>query len=115
MTITVRAEFRAVLPENTERFAHVGRALEEAAAGEAATLRYRWYEAEDPGTFVVLEEYIDPAAAIAHNKHCDALIRQMDEVAEMTSAQLHGHLGPELEAWVADHPQAHAYTPMQHR
>lgn len=67
------------------------------------------------------EEYTDSAAAIAHNKHCDALIRQMPEVAEMTSAQLHGHLGPELEAWVADHPhphphpQAHAYTPMQHR
>lgn len=56
----------------------------------------------------------DADAAIAHNMQCSALLERVPEIAEMTSAHLHGILGPDLTAWIADHPQAHAHPPMRH-
>ena len=47
MTITVRAELRVNLDARDE-FVNVARAVTEAAADEAATLRYDWYSSEDP-------------------------------------------------------------------
>lgn len=112
MTILVRAEFR-VRPENLQRFTRAARAVAAAAATEAATLRYDWYETDDPNIFVVLEEYTDPEAAFAHNQHCARLIRDVGEVTEMTAVQLHGDLGPDLAAWVAERPHARAHTPLR--
>jgi quinol monooxygenase YgiN len=113
MTIIVRAELR-VLPGQREEFVDVATARAHAAAGEPGTLRYDWYGSEDPLVFVVIEEYTDPGAALAHNQHCDALLGRAAELAEMTSAHLHGHLGPELEGWVAEHPFARAHAPIRH-
>ncbi|MDT7717906.1 MAG: hypothetical protein QOH09_3898 [Pseudonocardiales bacterium] len=69
MTITVRGELH-VSPETRDEFAKVARALAQIAANEAGTLRYNWYISEDPTVFVVIEEYVDPEAAIAHNENC---------------------------------------------
>jgi quinol monooxygenase YgiN len=113
MTITVRAELR-VLPGRRNEFVDVAMALAEATSDEAGMLRYDWYSSADPTEFVVIEEYADPDAALAHNQHCEALLVRVAELAEMTSAHLHGALGPALEAWVAEHSFAHAHAPMRH-
>lgn len=111
MTIFVRAEIR-VPSRNREAFVEVATALAEAATGEPGTLRYDWYRSEDPAVFVVIEEYTDSDAALAHNEHSAALLRRVAELAEMTAAHLHGHLGPDLDGWVAAHPFAHAHPPL---
>jgi quinol monooxygenase YgiN len=67
---------------------------------------------QSSSVFVVIEEYIDPAAALAHNEHCASLLGRVAELAEITAAQLHGDLGPELEDWVARHDLATAYPPL---
>lgn len=108
MTIAVRAELH-VYPETRDEFAKVARALAQIAANEAGTLRYDWYISEDPTVFVVIEEYADPEAAIAHNENCVEFLDRIAELAQMTSAHLHGHLGPVLEAWVGERSFAHAY------
>jgi quinol monooxygenase YgiN len=112
MTITVRAELR-VNPGARDEFVNVARAVAEAAADEAATLRYDWYSSEDPTVFVVIEEYTDPDAAMAHNENCEEFLHRIAELAEMTSAHLHGHLGPVLERWVAERSFAHAHPPLE--
>jgi len=112
MTITVRAELR-VLPGKREEFVIVATALADAASDEAGTLRYDWYSSDDPAVFVVIEEYTDPDAAQAHNQHCEPLLRGIAELAEMTAAQLHGSLGPQVEAWAAERSYARTYSPMR--
>lgn len=112
MTIIVRAEVR-VVPGKREEFLKVATALAEATAAEIETLRYDWYRCADPATFVVIEEYTDSEAALAHNQHCAAFLRSLAELAEMTSAHLHGCLGPELQRWIAEHPCASAHPPLR--
>ncbi|MGH3673012.1 MAG: putative quinol monooxygenase [Pseudonocardiaceae bacterium] len=112
MTITVRAEVR-VRPGKREEFIDVAMALAEYTADEIGTLRFDWYSCEDPTAFVVIEEYANPDAAMAHNQHCEAFLRSLAELAEMTSAHLHGCLGPELEAWVAERSFAYAHPPLR--
>ncbi|MGH3776331.1 MAG: putative quinol monooxygenase [Pseudonocardiaceae bacterium] len=112
MTITVRAEVR-VLPGKREAFIDVAMALAEATSDEVGTLRYDWYSCEDPTVFVVIEEYTNADAAMAHNQHCEAFLRGLAELADMTSAHLHGCLGPELEEWVAQRSFAHAHPPLR--
>jgi quinol monooxygenase YgiN len=114
MTITVRAELR-VRPGRVEDFLAVVRELAAAAADESGTLRYDWFTSAEPAVFVVIEEYSDPAAAAAHNEHCAAHLRQVPELADMISVHVHGSLGPELEAWVAANPVAHAHSPLETR
>jgi quinol monooxygenase YgiN len=111
VAIIVRAELR-VRPGRTDEFRSLARALAAAAADEAGTLRYSWYTSADPDVFVVIEEYADPAAAVAHNEHCAAHLRQVAELADMTSVHPHGELGPDLEAWVGANPVAHAHPPL---
>jgi quinol monooxygenase YgiN len=89
----------------------VARALERAAASETGTLRYDWYRSTNPAVFVV-EEYVDPPAVLAHNEHRASLLGRVAELAEITSVQLHGDLGPELEDWVARHDGAAAHPPL---
>jgi quinol monooxygenase YgiN len=55
-------------------------ALAEAASHEEGTLRYDWYRSEDPAVLVVIEEYTDPDAALAHNKHCEAFLHRVAEL-----------------------------------
>jgi quinol monooxygenase YgiN len=111
VAIIVRAELR-VRPGRDEEFRAVARALAAAAADEPGTLRYCWYTSADPAVFVVIEEYADPAAAVAHNEHCAAHLLQVSELADMTSVHLHGELDPALEGWVDANPVAHAHRPL---
>jgi hypothetical protein len=111
VTVTVRAELR-VLPGKHGEFFEVAAALTEAAAGEPGTLRYDWYRSDDAGLFIVIEEYTGSEAALAHNEYCGGLLGRMAAVAEVVSAHIHGRLGPELEAWVAEHPFAQSHAPL---
>jgi quinol monooxygenase YgiN len=111
MTIIVRAELR-VRPGRVEEFLVVAGQLAAAAADEPGTLRYSWYTSADPAVFVVIEEYTGPTAAVEHNERCAAHLRQVAELADMTSVHVHGDLGPEIEAWVGANPVAHAHPPL---
>jgi quinol monooxygenase YgiN len=80
------AELTAVAGRRDE-FADVARALAKASADEPGTVRYDWYQDADPADFVVIEEYVDSAAAFAHNAHCEELLSRVGEPAEMTAVQ----------------------------
>ena len=69
---------------------------------------YRWF-GSDPDTYLVIEEYADTAAALAHNENSADMLAQVTTIAELMSAELYGTLGPELLAWVAARPQVVAY------
>jgi quinol monooxygenase YgiN len=112
VTITVRAELR-VRPGRREEFVRVALALAAAAGGETGTLRYDWYGCADPDEFVVIEEYTDPDAALAHNLHCAALLQRIAELVEMTAVHLHGEPGPALEGWAAKRSFAHVHRPLR--
>jgi quinol monooxygenase YgiN len=81
-TINVRAEFR-VPSRNREAYVEVAKALAESASDEAGTLRYDWYRSEDPAVFVVIEEYTDSDAALAHN---EAVLRRHDRPRDQPEA-----------------------------
>jgi quinol monooxygenase YgiN len=111
MTVLVRAEFRVTAADRDE-FLRLASELAAAAGSEAATVRYCWFSSADPSTFVVIEEYDDEAAALTHNQACSALLGQIAEVSEMTRADLHGAIGPDLQQWIEQHPQASAFAPL---
>ncbi|GAA4707274.1 hypothetical protein GCM10023215_55160 [Pseudonocardia yuanmonensis] len=111
MTIIVRGELRA-LAGRREEFTALAVALAEVARDEPGTLRYEWYTGDGPDDLVVIEEYTDPEAALAHNRQCAELLQRVPALAEVISVHLHGTLGPELQAWIADVPVAHGHPPL---
>jgi quinol monooxygenase YgiN len=111
MAIIVRGELRA-LAGKREDFARLANALADAARDEPGTLRYEWYTSDDPDDFVVIEEYADPEAALAHNRHCAELLQRVPALATVDSVHLHGALGPDLQAWIAGIPVAHGHPPL---
>lgn len=77
-------------------------------AEEPGTLTYRWFGREQ-GSYLVIEQYTDAAAALAHNERSPDLLARVESCAELVSAELCGALGPELLAWVSARPQVTAY------
>ena len=112
MTIVVRAELR-VRPGRREEFVRAAAALAVAAGEEAGTLRFDWYGCADPHEFVVMEEYTDADAAVAHNQHCAVLLKGIAQLAEMTAVHLHGEVGPELEKWASERSFAKVHRPLR--
>jgi quinol monooxygenase YgiN len=110
MSLIVRAEFQ-VAPEDLDGFREVAEQLVAAAEDEPGTIQYRWFAAGDPATFVVIEEYVDESAAFEHNRRCAALLGRAGRVSTITSVHLHGDLGPDLRAWIDQHPQARGFLP----
>jgi quinol monooxygenase YgiN len=111
MTIIVRAELQ-LRPGKRAEFIKAAAALGAASSAEVGTLRYDWYSSDDPTVFVVIEEYADSDAAMAQNQHCKELLRSIAEHAELTSVHVHGRLGSDLAAWVAENSFAYAHPPM---
>jgi quinol monooxygenase YgiN len=111
MTILVRAEL-ATLPGAQDGFVTLAKALAAATDDEPGTLRYDWYVEADETRFVVIEEYVDSAAAFAHNAHCEELLGRVGEFAKMTLLQVHGEVSPELESWLASVPIARTFPPL---
>ena len=112
MTIVVRAELR-VRPGRREEFVRAAAALAVAAGEEAGTLRFDWYGCADPHEFVVMEEYTDADAAVAHNQHCAVLLKGIAQLADITAVHLHGEVGPELEKWASERSFAKVHRPLR--
>ncbi|HEY4419380.1 MAG TPA: antibiotic biosynthesis monooxygenase family protein, partial [Pseudonocardia sp.] len=112
MTIVVRAELR-VRPGRREEFVRAAAALGVTAGEEAGTLRDDRYGCADPHEFVVMEEYADADAAVAHNRHCAVLLRGIAELVDMTAVHLHGEVGPDREKCAMERSFAHVQRPLR--
>ncbi|WP_328609509.1 antibiotic biosynthesis monooxygenase [Amycolatopsis sp. NBC_00345] len=107
MTIFLRARGK-VQVENELEFRALAFALQALAAGESGTRTYRWFS-EGSGTYAVLEEYADAAAALAHNQRAAGLLARLSDTVDITEIELYGEIGPDLEAYAAGLPQASVY------
>jgi quinol monooxygenase YgiN len=108
MSFFVRARY--TVPEAMRKeFEEIAFALREQAKEEPGTLTHRWF-ATGPGDYLVLEQYMDAEAALAHNERSAELLIRVGDIAQMVSAELYGPLSPEIEDWVHAHPQAVAFS-----
>ena len=107
MSIFVRARFDARDGRQAD-FEQIALALRDQARDEPGTHTYRWFSA-GAGSYLVLEEYADQAAVLAHQERAAELLERVGQCAEMVYAELYGPIGPELREWVRTHPQATAF------
>jgi quinol monooxygenase YgiN len=108
MSIFVRARFD-VRGQRQADFEQVALALREQAKYEPGTLTYRWFSC-GAGSYLVLEEYTDSAAALAHNERAAELLERVRQCAGMVYAELYGPIGPQLREWVRSHPQVTTFA-----
>jgi quinol monooxygenase YgiN len=99
-------------PGRREDFLVAAKALAAATVDEPGTLRYDWFQDADPDRFVVIEDYVDAAAAFAHNAHCEQLLANAFALADLTELQLHGDVTPELQAFADSVSGASTYRPL---
>ncbi|GAB3415384.1 putative quinol monooxygenase [Flindersiella endophytica] len=111
MTIFVRACFTAH-DGGRAGFERIAFALQEQAKAEPGTRTFRWFPAGE-GRYIVLEEYADTAAALAHNERAEPLLAEVPQHAELVSAELYGPIGPELHAWARSTPGVTTYPDLQ--
>jgi quinol monooxygenase YgiN len=107
MSIFVRARFD-VRDGQQKEFEEITQTMVARALKEPETFTYRWF-GPDHGTYFVIEQYADTAAALTHNERSADLLARVASTAELVSAELYGPLGPELLAWAAARPQVSAY------
>ena len=98
-----------VREQRHEEFEKLVVALRRQADDEAGTKSYRWFSAED-GSYLVIEEYADSAAAMAHMERAAALLERLTEFTAIGSVELHGPIGPELREWVGSNPPPTTFT-----
>jgi quinol monooxygenase YgiN len=108
MSFFVRARFD-VLDQRQAEFEEIALALSEQAAQEPGTRTFRWFAAE-PGSYLVLEEYADDAAATAHNERAADLLARVPCCAEMVYAEVYGAIGPEIRAWAQSAPHITTFS-----
>lgn len=108
MSIFVRARFD-VRPGHQADFERAVLELRERAAAEPGTVTYRWFSLPEPGGYLVIEEYADPAAAKEHNKRQAELIERVFACADLAFAEMYGTLDAGLRAWAEDHPQVSVF------
>ena len=107
MSIFVRAQF-VVREQRQAEFEEVALALREQANDEPGTLTYRWFSSGD-GSYLVLEEYADSTAALAHNERVAALLERVAQCAEMLNGEVYGAISPEIREWIRANPQVRAF------
>jgi quinol monooxygenase YgiN len=108
MSIFVRARFDT-RDQRQADFEQLALALCEQAKDEPGTLTFRWFSF-GAGSYLVLEEYTDSAAALTHNERAAELLERVGQCAEMVFAEFYGPLGPELREWVRSHPQVTTFA-----
>lgn len=104
VSIFVRGRFSAIEGRQAE-FEEVALALAARAVGEPGTLTYRWFSAGE-GAYIVIEEYVDEAAAVAHNDGVADLLARVPDCAELVFAEVYG-VGS--LAWAEGKPQVTLY------
>jgi quinol monooxygenase YgiN len=107
-SIFVRVRFD-VREQRADEFEKLVVALRRQADDETGTKSYRWFSAED-GSYLVIEEYADSAAAMAHMERAAVLLERLMECAVIGSVELHGPVGPELREWVGSNPPPKTFT-----
>ncbi len=100
MSMFVRGRFDVLAGKRAE-FEEIALTLAELAEDEPGTLTYRWFTAGD-GSYIVIEEYVDEAAALAHNEARADLIARVPECAELVYAEVHG---PRTLSWAEGNPK----------
>jgi quinol monooxygenase YgiN len=100
MSIFVRGRFDARDGRRTE-FEQIALTLAARAVDELGTLTYRWFSAGE-GFYLVLEEYVDEAAAMAHNEAVADLLARVPDCAELVFAEVYG---PSTLAWAEGNPK----------
>jgi quinol monooxygenase YgiN len=108
MSIFVRARFDVRDQRQTD-FEQVALALREQAKDEPGTRTYRWFSS-GAGSYLVLEEYTDSAAALAHNERAADLLERVGQCAEMVYAEIYGPIGPEIREWAQSRPQVTTFA-----
>jgi len=108
MSIFVRARFD-VLDQRQAEFEELALALRKQASEEPGTRTYRWFSAGG-SSYLVLEEYDDEPAAIAHQERAAELLARVGQCAEMVFAEMYGPLGPWLREWARAHPQVSTFA-----
>lgn len=106
-SIFVRARFD-VHDGRQADFEEAVAALREQADDEPGTLTYRFFSA-GAGGYLVLEEYVDSAAAIMHNERAAEPLARVRECADLAYIELYGPIWPELQKWVRSVPEATAF------
>lgn len=109
MSILVRVEF-VVADGRAGELLELVAALQERVAEEPGTLRYDWFQG--PGCVVVLEEYADSAAVVAHQEHVGDLLVQVFALAEMTVLQVHGEVDAALREVLDGMPVGQVFPPL---
>jgi quinol monooxygenase YgiN len=107
MSIFVRARMD-VRDGRQADFEEITLALRKQASEEPGTRTYRWFSS-GAGSYLVLEEYTDSAAAMAHNERGAELLARVGECVEMVYAELYGPIGPEIQEWARARPQVTTY------
>ncbi|WP_405988425.1 putative quinol monooxygenase [Streptomyces sp. NBC_00986] len=107
-SIFVRVRFD-VRDQRQEEFEKLVFALRQQANDEPGTRSYRWFSATD-GSYLVIEEYADSAAAMAHMERAGDLLGRLTECAMAGAVELHGPIGPELREWVGSNPPPAMFT-----
>jgi quinol monooxygenase YgiN len=100
MSIFVRGRFDVRDGRRTE-FEQIALTLAARAVDEPGTLTYRWFSAGE-GSYLVLEEYVDEAAAMAHNEAVADLLARVPDCAELVFAEVYG---PSTLAWAEGNPK----------
>lgn len=100
MSFFVRGRFD-VLPGRRGEFEEIALTLAARAVDEPGTLTYRWFSAGE-GAYLVIEEYVDEAAAIAHNEASADLLARVPDCAELVFAEVYG---PRTLAWADGNPK----------
>ncbi|MFC4852380.1 putative quinol monooxygenase [Actinophytocola glycyrrhizae] len=100
MSIFVRGRFDARDGRRAE-FEEIALALAARAADEPGTRTYRWLSAGE-GSYIVIEEYVDEAAAMAHNEGVADLLTRVPDCAELVLAEVYG---PSTLAWAEGKPR----------
>jgi quinol monooxygenase YgiN len=88
MSFFVCGRFDA-LPGKQAEFEQIALALAARAVDEPGTLTYRWFTAGE-GAYVVLEEYVDEAAAMTHNEGVADLLARVPGCASVSSVEVYG-------------------------
>jgi quinol monooxygenase YgiN len=109
VSVLVRVEFVVVDGRDGELLELV-RALQGRVAEEPGTLRYDWFQG--PGYVVVLEEYADSAAVVAHQEHVGDLLAKVFALAEMTVLQVHGDVDAALREVLDGMPVGQVFPPL---
>ncbi|WP_051772464.1 putative quinol monooxygenase [Saccharothrix sp. NRRL B-16314] len=111
MSILVRVEVH-VPDSQRDDFRALAGELTTAIQDEPGTIRYGWFSGADPSTFVLIEEFTDEGAALAHNHNCGALLEKIATVSTVTRNDVYGTLSDGMRQELESKPGKFTFAPL---